>query len=112
MTDTATTFEPFYERIQRMKAERGFTWDTFLLAAKGEVSLETLRRVAKHPAVGKEARYPSARVLEIVARALEIPATDFPEYELAKFREMFDERIVGLEAAMTNLHEHRLSNRA
>lgn len=44
-------------------------------------------------------------LIEAVARVLGVKPTEFPEYRLARTRELFDERVVGLDQAVENL-EH------
>jgi transcriptional regulator with XRE-family HTH domain len=43
---------------------------------------------------------PSPRALQLLAAALDLPATHFAEYRLAELRRQVDERAVGLPAAL------------
>lgn len=99
--------EPYWHRISRLRDERGLSHGRLYLACGGEVGHETLRRIQrdpeKHGGTNGAARYPSAQVLEIVARALGVDPEEFPEYVLARARSVIDERQVGLEAAFENL---------
>jgi transcriptional regulator with XRE-family HTH domain len=47
----------------------------------------------------------SAETLVKLARALDVPESHFPEIQLARARRLFDERAVGLEAALANYDE-------
>lgn len=99
--------EPYWERFKRLKAEKRLSWSD-LVRASEKASLSTLRAFALAPAKtadGKRSRdrYPSADTIADVARALNVPPEEFPEYRLAKAREALDERIAGLEEALENL---------
>lgn len=100
-------FEPYWERFARLKEEKGLSWSQLVRASK-RASLSTLRSLAIEPSTdadgarGRE-RYPSAETLEDAATALGVSPYVFPEYQLAKAREQFDERTVGLEEALSRL---------
>ena len=97
--------EVYWQRIRRLREERGLTNDKLYLATGGEISTATLISIQNDPASveGRRWRYPSPETLEIVAKALGVEPTEFPEYVLAKARDRLDDRVVGLDVAMTNL---------
>src|SRR5215210_4021562 len=106
-TDTSRSSEPDYRpfgRILRdLLIERDVTtgmgnpnWTLFARTLRG-VHYETLRK-----AVAQE-RQPAPKLIEIIARRLQIPPETFAEYGLWNARKQFDPAEVGLEAALDNL---------
>lgn len=100
--------EPYWDRIRRIKDERGLTYDD--LVRRSPLSSSTVYALVQpyeDQRAGKtsRSRYPSAEVLEAIAAALGCEPDDFIEYRLAKARELLDERAVGLEQALANLEQ-------
>ncbi len=93
--------EPFPDRLKRLAHERGESIERVGLAAYDPniegTSLANLRKVIRGQ------RPLNAALIERVAAALGVPATEFPEYRLALARDSLDERVVGLEAALDQL---------
>jgi transcriptional regulator with XRE-family HTH domain len=95
---------PFGERLRAMRRAKGVSLENFAFE---------VRRYAKNAGgtfshIGKLERgllYPTPEMLEAIAKALEVEPEVFPEYRLAKLRELFDERIVTLDEAMENARE-------
>lgn len=102
--------EPYFLRIKRLREEQGLSQDELFRRAGPGVGHEMVRRVQRDPAqhggTSAGARYPSPKVLESIAQGLGVPATEFPEYRLARARAGLDERVVGLEAALANLAKY------
>lgn len=99
--------EPYWQRFSRLKQEKNLSWSQLVRTAKN-AGLSTLRGLTIEPPTPGEAkrglhRYPSAETLEDAARALGVEPEEFPEYRLAKARDLLDERVVGLHQAMTTL---------
>lgn len=96
-----------YRRIvARLRAERGMSLEDLAFEArahapKGTVSLSLIQ---KRLAPGSTAQ-PSPELLAALAQALDEDPNVFPEYRLARFRQLFDERTVGLDQAWENYGE-------
>jgi transcriptional regulator with XRE-family HTH domain len=99
--------EPYWQRIRRLRQARGLSQPQ-LYRLVDDVSMDMIRALERDPekpttAVRSPSRYPSAATLANLARALEVPPEEFPEYRLALARDRLDDRIVGLEQAMATL---------
>lgn len=81
--------ELYHERVRRLRLERGLSIDR--LGKRTKVSGETLKALERPPDSNRS-RYPSTETLEDVAQALGVDPSEFPEYRLAKARELLDER--------------------
>lgn len=103
---------PYWRRLRALRTERGLSQAELFRRAEG-VGFDTIRALEQDPdAAGagqkrSRARYPSAATLEAVSRALDVDPSEFPEYRLAKTRELLDERALegGLEEAWANYKE-------
>lgn len=95
---------PFAARVQALVDRRGMSlnrlgnlaWDG---VARSGTSPETLKRVR----AGERTLHP--QLVRAVAQALDPPVEPelFPEYRLAMARQLFDERLIGLDQALENL---------
>lgn len=91
--------EPFGQRVARLAKDRGLSVaQVRYLAYEGKgTSPETAKKVL-------EGSRPVTTVLvEAIARVLEVPPEEFPEYRLAVARRELDEREVGLDQALMTL---------
>jgi transcriptional regulator with XRE-family HTH domain len=99
--------EPYHVRLPRLRREAGLSQTTLFREVRG-VSLDTIRALERDPTVRSprgrgRARYPSAATLAALAPPLGVEPEEFPEYRLARARELLDERAVGLERALATL---------
>ena len=94
--------EPYYERLRRLRNERGLSQPELFKRVDG-VSIDSIRILERSPDRVARVRYPSAKTLAALAEGLDVPPEEFPEYELARARELLDERVVGLDVALENL---------
>jgi hypothetical protein len=99
----AQDYRPFGTILRDLLIERDFTtgmgnpnWSNFAHSLRG-VHYETLRK-----AVVQE-RQPAPKLIQVVARKLQVPPELFAEYRLWKTRNQFDPAEVGLETALDNL---------
>ncbi len=103
------TEQPYWERIRSLKARFGLTEDDLVRGSKRltRSTLQALMRPYKPQKAGasNSSRYPRPERIKYVAEALGVPPEEFPEYRLAKARELLDERHHGLDQALTNLAE-------
>lgn len=102
-TATGVTNRPFGVIVRDLLIERGCVtaignpnWSDFALQLDG-VHYETLRK-----AITGE-RHPGPKIIEAVAKHLDVDPAIFWEYQLHKAQESFDPRIVGEETAQANL---------
>lgn len=101
--------EPYWERLRRLRTKAGLSQPQLYRLVEG-VGFDTIR-AAERPYVDQRdgrrsaARYPSADMLEKLSEALGVHPSEFPEYRLAKARQMLDERAVGLEQALATLEQ-------
>jgi transcriptional regulator with XRE-family HTH domain len=99
--------EPYYRRLRRLRLERGLSQPALFRLVDG-VSFDTMRALERDPERGGSGarsrhRRPSADTLERVARGLDVPPEEFPEYRLERARDLLDERVVGLDRALAAL---------
>jgi transcriptional regulator with XRE-family HTH domain len=99
--------EPYWVRLRRLRNARGLSQPK-LYRLTQDVSLDTIRALERDPAQATRSerprsRYPSAAMLERLARALEVPPEEFPEYRLARARDLLDDRFSGLDQAVAAL---------
>ncbi len=98
---------PFGSRLRELRLARGLTLETLAY---------DLRDVGGGPGFGhlgmleRGERYPQPDTLVALAKALNVDPESFPEYQLAIARRLFDEREIGLEAAVANLEAAGLSD--
>lgn len=102
MDSAAQSAEPASRVLRRLLAEQAVSSRALAEATKEirppkGVSASYIRNVARGDDL------PSAEALAILAEALHVQPEVFAEYRLAKVRELFDERAVGLEEALANL---------
>ena len=101
--------EPYYERLKRLRQARGWTQLQLRDRVKPALEYDQVRALELKPAGpargGRRARwrYPSAEALEVLSDALGVDPSEFPEYRLAKARELLDERVNGLDGALETL---------
>lgn len=100
--------EPYWQRLPRLRHEAGLSQTELFRAAEG-VGLDTIRALEQpwgRPTDAKRARarYPSADTLERLSPPLKVKPAEFPEYRLAKARELLDERAQGMADALINLY--------
>lgn len=93
--------EPFAERVRRLAEAKDLSptqvgYLAFKQDARG-TSPATLQKVIRGE------RPLNVALLEAVARALDVPPEEFPEYRLAVARRALDEREVGLGEALDML---------
>ncbi len=98
--------EPFPDKVRRLIQEardRGedVSQERVALAAWDLDGRGTSASMFKQVMNGRRALTPM--LIEGVARALDVPPTEFVEYRLAMTRRALDERQVGLEQALLNL---------
>ena len=86
---------PYAERIRALRAERG--WSTNDLAKRLEHSTIWAIHAWER---GDVRRRPGVDSFEDLAQAFGVPADVFPEYRLARARDLLDERQVGLSSAL------------
>ena len=107
LTLRGVSIEPYWRRIRRLRKKAGLSQPELFRAVEG-VAWDTLRALEREPVDpvdGKRPswRYPSADTLERIAGPLGVEVTDFPEYQLAVVRDLFDDRRIGIDAATANL---------
>lgn len=106
----AVTEEPYWKRIPALRHARGLSQAELFRRAQG-VGFDTIRALEQDPSRDRpdgkrsRARYPSARTIEALAGALDVDPSEFPEYRLARARDLLDERIRedGLDGALVTL---------
>lgn len=109
MCAMASDVEPYYERLKRLRQARGWTQLQLRDRVKPALEYDQVRALELKP--GDPARggrrprwrYPSAEALEVLAGALGVDPSEFPEYRLAKARQLLDEREHGLVDALATL---------
>jgi transcriptional regulator with XRE-family HTH domain len=99
--------EPYHQRLRRLRHARGLSQPQLYRLVE-DVSFDTIRALERDPAQPTSSprarsRYPSPQVLERIARALDVPPEEFPEYRLARARDLLDDREVGLDRAVATL---------
>lgn len=100
MATTGQTDEPLARALPALMTQRGLT-SRALAARTRAADPRGIGVTAGHLAnlvAGRDR--PSPRALELLAAAIELPATHFAEYRLADLRRQVDERAVGLRAAL------------
>lgn len=99
---------PYWQRLRRLRRDRGLSQPKLYRSVE-DLSLDTIRALERDPSSAGDdqrrgrARYPSTETLEKLAAALDVDPATFPEYRLAKARELLDERAVGLDEALATL---------
>jgi transcriptional regulator with XRE-family HTH domain len=101
------TVEPYWQRLRRLRHARDLSQPQLYRLVEG-VSLDMIRALERDPeqatrSTRSRSRYPSAATLERIARALDVPPEEFPEYRLAQARDRLDDRLVGLDRALAAL---------
>lgn len=97
---------PYWVRLRALREERGVSQAELFRRTRG-VGFDTIRALEQDPArpaaEGRRsrARYPSPETLEAISEGLGVDPSVFPEYRLAKLRELLDERVLpgGLDEA-------------
>lgn len=95
--------EPFGERLRNARRARGLSIEALAYASR-----DLAPPGLTYSYVGmleRGLRRPSLEAIELLARALDLDPLEFPEYRLAKFRGLFDEKAIGLDEAVANLEE-------
>lgn len=103
---------PYWERLRALREEKGLSQAELFRRTEG-VGFDTIRALEQDPtrAAGSgkrsRARYPSPETLESLSNALGVDPSVFPEYRLAKTRELLDERLIegGLDQAWSNYQQ-------
>lgn len=92
---------PYWERTRALMAELSLSEDEMVRRGMTRSSLYVLKR--EYDPDRTPRRYPTAQVFESAAEAFGIEPAVFPEYRLARARELLDEREHGLQAAVSCL---------
>jgi transcriptional regulator with XRE-family HTH domain len=92
---------PFRLRLRKLREERGLSQESLARAthAEGQEGL-SVQSVAYYE---RGRQRPSRSHFEKLARGLGVDPNEWPEYRLAVWRESLDEKIVGLDVALTIL---------
>jgi transcriptional regulator with XRE-family HTH domain len=104
---TVVVPEPYWERLRRLRRQAGLSQPALYRQVE-DVGFDTIRALEQPYEESRDgkrsrSRYPSADTLEKISAALNVDAATFPEYRLAKARQMLDERTVGIGQALANL---------
>lgn len=92
---------PLHVRLRGLRNRAGLSQPELFRRVEG-VGFDTIKGIEVAPPHQRH-RYPSGKVLEALAEVLPIEDGELPELELARVRDLFNERVVGLEAAIANL---------
>jgi transcriptional regulator with XRE-family HTH domain len=94
---------PYWTRLKQLRKRAGLSQPELYRdsgVSFGMIrALETPYRDEKNGATNRS-RYPTVEVLEKLSAALGVEPATFPEYRLARARELLDERAHGLEEAL------------
>lgn len=93
--------EEFAQRVRRLAEERGLSMSRLLHDAWDPHIKGTSPDLARKVISGRRALTPT--LIEAVAKALDVPPEEFPEYRLAMARRQLDEAEVGLDQALASL---------
>ncbi len=94
--------EPIGAVIRRLRIDRGWSQEALAFEVRSQSGASPTAG-----AIGQIERgvtRPRPETLEGITRALDLAATEVPEYRLAIVRRLFDERAVGLDQAIANLN--------
>jgi transcriptional regulator with XRE-family HTH domain len=105
--------EPYWQRLKRMREHAGLSRADVFRRTQG-IGWDTLRALERpyedqREGKSSRSRYPSPETLRDVAQALGVDPGVFPEYRLARARQLLDERVQGLEAALRALEAFDLT---
>lgn len=102
--------QPFPDRVRALAAERGLSVSRVGQRAGARELKGTSPDMFKSAMAGHRKVTPV--LLEEVARVLEVPPDEFPEYRLAVARRQLDENEVGLDEAVAQLEAIETAMRA
>jgi hypothetical protein len=99
---------PYWVRLKAWREWRGLSQTGLFLEGNGSVhfsSIAAYEMEPKPPPTGRRPRWrvPSPEALAALAYALDFDVQTFPEFRLARARELLDERVQGLEGALRHL---------
>lgn len=92
---------PFHVVLEELRDEAGLSQENLAFEARAYVEDGLTTSTVNKLELGH--RHPTIRTMEALAKALGVEPDLFAEYRLALVRRLFDEREIGLDAALAHL---------